>query len=60
MVGECRWRSRPVDPDLLDDLLAYKLPALHQAGHRPGDDLRILLFSRSGYGLPVAVERKVG
>jgi uncharacterized protein len=49
LVGECRWRNRPVGPDLLDDLLAYKLPALHQAGLRTTGDLRIALFSRSGF-----------
>lgn len=49
VVGECRWRSRPAGPDLLDDLLTYKIPALRQAGHPISEQVEILMFSRSGF-----------
>lgn len=32
VIGECEWTSRPMPKRVLDDLLAYKLPAIVQAG----------------------------
>jgi AAA+ ATPase superfamily predicted ATPase len=49
LVGECRWRDRAMDANVLRELHELKLPALRQAGHRIAEDLRIVLFSRGGY-----------
>ena len=49
LVGECRWRNKAMDGNILRELFQYKLPALVQDGYRLADDLHILLFSRSGY-----------
>jgi len=49
LVGECKWTSRPIGVEILDDLDTYKLPALRQDGQRLAADLKILLFSRSGF-----------
>jgi AAA+ ATPase superfamily predicted ATPase len=49
VVGECRWRGRPVDLDVLRDLDAFKVPALRQGGVRVSRDLEVLLFSRNGF-----------
>lgn len=35
--------------DVLNDLDRYKLPALHQDGHKLSSPLKIVLFSRAGY-----------
>lgn len=61
LVGECRWRSRPMDAGVLADLEQYKLPALRQAGHRIARHPLVLLFSRSGFSAPlqrIAAERE--
>jgi AAA+ ATPase superfamily predicted ATPase len=49
VVGECRWRTKPVGPQLLHDLLTYKIPALGQSGHTISDELEIFVFSRAGF-----------
>ena len=49
VIGECRWRNRPMDGNVLRELEDYKLPALRQAGYAIAGDLRILLFSRGGF-----------
>jgi AAA+ ATPase superfamily predicted ATPase len=50
VVGECKWTSKPMTLKVLDDLHAYKLPAMRQAKVRfAEDDLQIVLFSRSGF-----------
>ncbi len=49
VIGECRWRNRPMDGNLLREIEDYKLPALRQAGYTIDEDLRVLLFSRGGY-----------
>jgi len=49
VVGECRWRNKAMDGNVLREIEDYKLPALRQAGHEIDENLRILLFSRSGY-----------
>jgi AAA+ ATPase superfamily predicted ATPase len=50
LVGECRWRRKAMDGNIMRELHDYKLPALRQAGHDIDPNLRILLFSRGGYG----------
>ena len=59
LVGECKWTSRRMGVGILEDLDAYKLPALRQDGERLAEDLKILLFSRSGFtsGLREAARR---
>lgn len=54
IVGECRWRSKAMDGNVLRELYDYKLPALRQAGYEIDEDLRILLFSRGGYSATIA------
>lgn len=49
VVGECRWRSRPMDGKILHELETYKLPALRQSGLKIDEHLQVLLFSRSGF-----------
>ena len=55
MIGECRWRNKAMDGNVLKEIEEYKLPALHQAGYEVDVNLQILLFSRGGYGR--AIER---
>ncbi len=57
LVGECKWTNRPLSIAILGDLDTCKLPALRQDGQRLAADLKILLFSRSGFtsGLREAV-----
>lgn len=50
VIGECRWRNKAMDGNVLKEIDEYKLPALRQAGYEADEDLRILLFSRGGYG----------
>lgn len=54
MVAECRWTGQPMRRAVLDDLLAYKLPALAQAGVDVSE-ARVVLFSRSGFARDLAV-----
>lgn len=49
VVGECRWRTKPAGPELIHDLLTYKVPALRQSGHAISDQLEILVFARAGF-----------
>ena len=49
VIGECRWRSKAMDGNILKDIEDYKLPALRQAGYEIDEHLQLLLFSRSGY-----------
>lgn len=49
VVGECKWTARKVGRRLLDDIEAYKLPALRQAGLKVAAQPEILLFSRAGF-----------
>lgn len=49
LIGECRWRNKAMDGNVLREIEDYKLPALRQAGHEIDANLRILLFSRTGY-----------
>jgi uncharacterized protein len=54
IVGECKWTSRPLSKNVLDDLLDYKLPAIAQEGNlRAGQRPLILLFSRAGFAPPL-------
>jgi uncharacterized protein len=56
LVGEARWRSASMGPDILDAIDRYKLPALRQSGLKVGANPLVLLFSRGGY-LPSLVAR---
>ncbi len=49
LVGESKWTGRLLDASIVDDLDTYKIPALRQAGLRVAPDVRVVLFSRSGY-----------
>jgi uncharacterized protein len=51
VVGECRWRTRPMGTSVLDEIETHKLPALVQGGARlPKGGPLVLLFSRAGFG----------
>jgi len=50
VVGECKWTASPMARRTVEDLEAYKLPAMRQAKVRfVGEGPLILLFSRSGF-----------
>lgn len=49
MIGEARWRRKPIDVDYVAEIDAYKLPALRQSGITVAARPEIVLFSRSGY-----------
>lgn len=49
LVGEARWRSKPVDISYLKDIDVYKLPALRQSGIPVAAQPEIVIFSRSGF-----------
>ncbi len=50
LVGECKWTTKKMASNVLDDLDQFKLPALSQAGARfAASGPRILLFSKSGF-----------
>jgi AAA+ ATPase superfamily predicted ATPase len=52
VVGECKWTTRPMSRQALDDLEAYKLPAMRQAKVKIATDgPMIVLFSKSGFDL---------
>ena len=53
VVGECRWRNKPMDGNVLREIEDFKLPALRQDGYKLADHVRILLFSRGGFGASV-------
>jgi AAA+ ATPase superfamily predicted ATPase len=60
VVGECKWRNSQVGVDVLEELDAYKIPALRQAKARLAKNLSIVLFSKSGFSrrlVQVAEER---
>jgi uncharacterized protein len=61
LVGECRWRSDPVDVMLLKELHDFKLPALAQVpGLTISPDCRLVVFSKGGFtdGLRAAAARE--
>lgn len=49
VVGEAKWTSKPMGMDVLADLENLKIPAMRQASLKVASDLKILLFSKSGY-----------
>jgi AAA+ ATPase superfamily predicted ATPase len=49
VIGEARWRRKPIDIDYVADIDTYKLPALRQSGIAVAARPEIVLFSRSGY-----------
>lgn len=60
VLGEARWRTRPMGLDYLDEIERYKLPALRQSHLTVVENPTILLFSRGGYtdGLLDAASRR--
>ena len=58
VVGEAKWTAKPMQCQVLDDLVQYKIPALEQADVKIARDTTIVLFGRSGYdrGLQRAAE----
>jgi hypothetical protein len=58
VVGEVRWRSKPMSVDILDEIDRFKLPALEQVGIKVGRP-EVVLVSRSGFsgGLRRAAEK---
>lgn len=49
VIGEVRWRSKPMAVDILEEIDRFKLPALQQAGVKVADP-EVVLVSRSGFG----------
>jgi AAA+ ATPase superfamily predicted ATPase len=50
LIGEARWRNKPMDAGYLSAIETYKLPALRQQpGLRTSKRPQIVLFSRGGY-----------
>lgn len=49
LVGEARWRSKPMDADYLITINTRSLPALRQSGLRTAKPPQLLLFSRCGF-----------
>lgn len=51
IVGECKWTSGRMPKSVLDDLRAFKLPAIEQEGRLsiPAEGPRILLFAKAGF-----------
>lgn len=50
VVGECKWTKEPMALEVLEDLHAYKIPAMREARVRfAKDGPRTVLFSRSGF-----------
>ena len=59
VVGEVRWRSKPMDVGILGELERFKLPALRKAT-KVVDRPQVMLVSRSGFtdGLRAAAARE--
>ncbi|MGH2762984.1 MAG: ATP-binding protein [Thermoleophilaceae bacterium] len=62
IVGECKWTSRAVTPQVLTDLETYKIPAMRQAKLKfANGGPMIVLFSRSGFNqnlIDIAAKRR--
>jgi uncharacterized protein len=48
IVGECKWTTAQMTRKVLDDLEAFKLPAMRQAQLRVPSP-RVVLFARAGF-----------
>jgi uncharacterized protein len=53
LIGECRWRNKAMDGNVLKEIEDYKLPALRQAGYAIDSNLQLLLFSRGGHNATI-------
>lgn len=49
LVGEARWTTAQMPASIVRDLDTFKVPALKQAGFKIASELRIVLWSKSGY-----------
>ena len=61
IIGEARWRKRPMDLGYLAMIENFKIPALRQSGINVATTPIIYLFSRGGYAerlVEVAADRE--
>ncbi|MGB3410777.1 MAG: ATP-binding protein [Microthrixaceae bacterium] len=49
LVGEAKWTTAQMSASIIRDLDTFKVPALKQAGLKIASELRIVLWSKSGY-----------
>jgi hypothetical protein len=56
LLGECRWRSGPIDKKPLYDLQTFKIPSLEAGGFKIDRNCKMLFFSRSGFGNSISEE----
>ncbi len=49
VIAECKWTNKPLTPAIVEELDAYKIPALLDSGLKVIADPKIILFCRSGY-----------
>lgn len=49
LLGEARWRNKPMSVSVLRDIDEYKTPALRDAGLTVLPNPKIILYSRGGY-----------
>ena len=49
LVSESKWTAKQLDRGIVRDLDTFKIPALRESGFRFSPDLKIVLFSKSGY-----------
>jgi AAA+ ATPase superfamily predicted ATPase len=49
IIGEARWRNRPMDLSYLAEIEKFKIPALRQSGMKVTKTPTVYLFSRGGY-----------
>lgn len=49
LVGDARWRSKPMGVEYLGEIDTYKLPALRRSELKVVERPQIVLFSRNGY-----------
>ena len=49
LVAECKWTTKQLTPQIVTDIDTYKVPALSDHGFSVSNQLRIVLFSKSGY-----------
>jgi hypothetical protein len=49
LLGECRWRNKAMDGNVLREIEEFKLPALRQSGLRIDRQPTVVLFSRTGF-----------
>ena len=53
LVGEAKWTNGQLSPDVINDLIQFKLPALTDAGFRSAESCEIVITSRAGFSQSV-------